>query len=172
MIPPGPAIITDLADLETEVIWPKLFRRLVAYLAAGNTTFDAFDAWLREDPVGRDDTIFRLALDPPEPGNLHDILSGTGQQIQLTSWPEDFIIAPDPAPPGTSTGPGRYTAGDIVVVVALPDPIGADLNAESVSVANVTAAAIDIEGWKISDKANRSQTSPVQSARVTSSVSP
>lgn len=118
--PDGPATITDPADLETKVIWPKLFRRLVPYLAAGNTTFDAFDAWLREDPVNRDDTIFRLALDPPEPGNLHDILSGTGQQIQLTSWPEDFIIAPDPAPPGTSTSPGKFTAGDIVLVAALP----------------------------------------------------
>ena len=155
--PDGPATITDLASLEAKVMWPKLFRRIVPYLAAGHSTFDAFDAWLREDPVGRDDTIFRLTLDPPEPGNLHDIITGAGQRIQLTSWPEDFIIAPDPAPPGTSTGPRTFTAGDLVIVAALPDPIGADRNAETVSIANPTAAAIDLHGWKITDTANRSQ---------------
>jgi endonuclease YncB( thermonuclease family) len=150
------ATIANLDALQGLVMWPKLFRRLVPYLAAGNTTFDAFDAWLRADPVDRDDTIF-LLQDPPEPGNLHDVITAVGQQIQLTTWPEDFVIAPDPAPPGTTTGARRYTAGDVVVVAALPDPLGADLHNETVSLANLTSGDIDLQGWRIADKTGRRQ---------------
>ena len=39
------------------MLWPKLFRRLVPYLAEGADGFDGFDAWLRADPVNRDDQI-------------------------------------------------------------------------------------------------------------------
>lgn len=85
------------------MLWPKLFRRLVPFLAAGSTGFDGFDAWLRDNPVDRDDTL--LLLNPVEPGNMHDIVTANGQQIQLNRWPEDFIIEPDPPPPGTSIIP-------------------------------------------------------------------
>jgi endonuclease YncB( thermonuclease family) len=50
--PNGPAQIADLAGLERLVLWPKLFRRIVPYLAAGFADFDGFDAWLRADPDG------------------------------------------------------------------------------------------------------------------------
>jgi hypothetical protein len=82
------------------VIWPKLFRRLVPYLAAGFMNFDGFDAWLRADPINRDDELF--LLDRLETGNMHDVVHGAGQQIQLVVWPEDFIIRPDPPPIGSA----------------------------------------------------------------------
>jgi hypothetical protein len=79
-------------------MWPKLFRRIVPYLAAGFSTFDGFDAWLRTDPVNRDDELF--LLNRMERSNMHDVINASANQIQLTEWPEDFIISPDPAPLG------------------------------------------------------------------------
>ena len=78
------------------MLWPKLFRRLVPYLAAGSAGFDGFDAWLRADPVDRDDALF--LLDRAQRGNLHDVVVAAGDSVQLTVWPEDFIISPDPPP--------------------------------------------------------------------------
>lgn len=90
--PDGPATIAGREVLEALVLWPKLFRRLIPYLAEDATTFDGFDAWLREDPVNRDDGISiggRRA-------RLHDVVKASGDQVQLTAWPEDFVITPDP----------------------------------------------------------------------------
>ncbi|GAA1625312.1 nuclease [Nonomuraea maheshkhaliensis] len=101
--PEGAAIVRDLAELERLVMWPKLFRRIVPYLAAGFTTFDGFDGWLRADPVNRDDELFLIPK--LERGNLHDVVIGAGAGIQLTMWPEDFIISPDPPAPGTPVTP-------------------------------------------------------------------
>src|SRR5262249_25966302 len=123
--PDGAATVTDLAELETLVMWPKLFRRLVPFLATGATNFDGFDAWLRADPVNRDDAIF--LIERVETGNLHDVFVGTGHTIQLTVWPEDFIIGPDPAPGGGSgggTGGTTVAAGSVLIIAALPDPAG------------------------------------------------
>ena len=94
--PEGAAKIADLATLETLVIWPKLFRRLVSYLAAGSSDLDGFDTWLRADPVHRDDALW--LLDRGERGNLHDVIQASGSSVQLTAWPEHFVIMPDPAP--------------------------------------------------------------------------
>ncbi|MEU1515678.1 hypothetical protein ABZ490_26595 [Streptomyces sp. NPDC005811] len=101
--PNGKADVPDLDALQRLVMWPKLFRRIVPYLAAGATDFNGFDAWLRSDPVHRDDPLF--LLDRGEYGNLHDVIDAAGQDIQLTVWPEDFIISPDPAPPGATIHP-------------------------------------------------------------------
>lgn len=149
--PDGPATVADLAALEELVIWPKLFRRLVSYLAAGFTDFDGFDTWLRADPVNRDDELF--LLDRLERGNMHDVINAQGPQIQLTAWPEDFIISPDPAPPGSVTEPQPLAVGDVVVVAALPDPVGADRGHELVTLVNTTAAPIDLTGWGLADAA-------------------
>ncbi|MFG1710290.1 lamin tail domain-containing protein [Nonomuraea sp. M3C6] len=149
--PNGAAVVADLAAAEELVMWPKLFRRIVPYLAAGFTSFDGFDAWLRADPVNRDDELFLLRK--LERGNLHDVVKGAGQQIQLTTWPEDFIISPDPAPPGTPVKPPLIAAGDLLIVAALPDPVGADRGNETVTVLNVTPGAIDLTGWALSDAA-------------------
>jgi hypothetical protein len=67
-----------------------------------------------------------LLLDRLEPGNMHDVIHAEGQRIALTVWPEDFIIDPDPAPPGTPTGPRLVAAGDVLILAALPDPAGVD----------------------------------------------
>jgi endonuclease YncB( thermonuclease family) len=99
--PNGKANVPDLDALQQLVMWPKLFRRIVPYLATGATDFSTFDAWLRSDKVHRDDQLFLLK--PGEYGNLHDVIDVAGQDFQLTVWPEDFIISPDPAPPGTPT---------------------------------------------------------------------
>jgi hypothetical protein len=149
--PDGAATIANLAGLEQLVIWPKLFRRIVPYLASGFTDFDGFDGWLRADPVNRDDELF--LLDKLERGNMHDVVHSSGQQIRLTVWPEDFIISPDPPPGGGSTGPGQVGAGEVLIVAALPDPVGADRGGELVTLLNTTAAAIDLTGWGLMDAA-------------------
>lgn len=149
--PDGPATITDLDRLAELVLWPKLFRRLVPYLAAGFPNFDGFDGWLRADPVNRDDELF--LLDKLERGNMHDVVRGVGQQIQLTVWPEDFIISPDPVPGGGSTGPGQVAAGDVLIVAALPDPVGTDRGHELITLLNTTAGSIDLSGWGLVDAA-------------------
>jgi hypothetical protein len=153
--PNGPATVADLAALEQLVIWPKLFRRIVPYLASGFPDFDGFDAWLRADPVHRDDELF--LLDKLERGNMHDVVRGVGHQIQLTMWPEDFIISPDRPAGGGGTGPGQVAAGEVLIVAALPDPGGTDRGHELVTLLNTTAAAIDLAGWGLADAAGGRQ---------------
>ncbi|WP_063910221.1 lamin tail domain-containing protein [Herbidospora yilanensis] len=141
---------TVTADsLDETVIWPKLFRRLVPYFAAGFPDFDHFDTWLRVDPVHRDDTIWLIAR--RERGNLHDVVRASGDQIELTVWPEDFVIAPDPAT-GPITPPTAVT-GDLLIVAALPDPAGADAGAgaEKITLLNVTPDPVGLDGWHLRD---------------------
>jgi hypothetical protein len=143
------ATVADLAALQGQVIWPKLFRRIVPYLAAGFTDFDGFDGWLRADPVHRDDQLFLIKK--LERGNLHDVVRASGHQIRLTEWPEDFIISPDPATPGTPTGPSPVAAGDVLILAALPDPVGVDRGHELITLLNTTSSAIDLAGWTVAD---------------------
>lgn len=153
--PDGAATVVDLDAAEALVMWPKLFRRLVPFLATGATDFDGFDAWLRADPVNRDDALFLLGK--LEHGNLHDVVRASGDQIQLTAWPEDFVISPDPAPPGTPTKPAPVTAGDVLIVAALPDPLGVDRGHELLTLLNLTPAAVDLTGWSLVDAAGGTQ---------------
>lgn len=154
--PNGAANVMSLAGLETLVTWPKLFRRLVPFLATGATSFDAFDAWLRADPVNRDDALF--LLDRLEHGNLHDVFLGFRHSIQLTVWPEDFIIGPDPAPGGGGGGGGTtVTAGDVLIVAALADPAGADAGHETVTLLNVSGSPVTLNQWSIADAAGGSE---------------
>jgi endonuclease YncB( thermonuclease family) len=149
--PNGAATVPNLTALEGLVIWPKLFRRIVPYFAAGNTAFDGFDAFLRADPINRDDKLF--LLDRLEPGNMHDVVVGAGDQIRLTLFPEDFIIEPDPAPTGANVGGvARPSAvGEVLIVAALVDPTGTDAGQESVTVLNTTAVPVDLTEWVIAD---------------------
>jgi len=147
--PEGPGIVADLGALEELVIWPKLFRRLVPYLAAGHQDMDGFDAWLRADPIHRDDELF--LLDRLERGNMHDVIRAAGQEVQLTVWPEDFIINPDPPRPGGITRPAEGRVGDVVILAALPDPVGGDQGHEIVTLLNATATSIDLAGWGLVD---------------------
>jgi hypothetical protein len=132
-----------------------VFRRLVPYLAAGFPDFDGLDAWLRADPVNRDDELF--LLDKLERGNMHDVVRGVGSQVQLTVWPERFIISPDPPAGGGSTGPRQVAAGDVLIVAALPDPAGVDRDHELVTLLNTTATAIELAGWGLVDAAGGRQ---------------
>ncbi|GGT02003.1 lamin tail domain-containing protein [Nonomuraea spiralis] len=147
--PDGPAEVASLEALTGLVMWPKLFRRLVPYLATGASDLDGFDAWLRADPVNRDDAVF--LLDKLEHGNLHDVIRASGTRIQLTAWPEDFVISPDPAPPGAPVDPRPVSAGDVLIVAALPDPAGADRGHENVTLLNVTGRPVDLAGWALAD---------------------
>ncbi|HEX6755940.1 MAG TPA: lamin tail domain-containing protein [Mycobacteriales bacterium] len=154
--PDGAATVIDLAAAETLVMWPKLFRRVVPFLATsatGAADFDGFDAWLRADPVNRDDELFLLDPDKLERGNLHDVIRASGHQLQLTAWPEDFVISPDPAPPGTQTKPAPVTAGDVLILAALPDPVGLDRGNELLTLLNTTPKPVDLTGWNLVDAA-------------------
>ena len=153
--PDGPADVANAAALRSLVLWPKLFRRLVPFLATGAASLDGFDAWLRSDPVNRDDALF--LLDRLENGNLHDVVVARGRTVQMTAWPEDFVIMPDPAPPGTPTGAPALAAGDVVVVAALPDPAGADRGRERLTLLNTTGAAVDLHGWVLRDRNGRTR---------------
>ncbi|MGW0807347.1 lamin tail domain-containing protein [Nonomuraea sp. NPDC002799] len=154
--PNAPAAVGTLADAEGLVMWPKLFRRIVPYLAAGFTSFDGFDTWLRADPVHRDDELY--LIERAERGNLHDVVRAAGQQLQLTMWPEEFIISPDPAAPGSPVKPPLIAAGDLVIMAALPDPAGPDSGSETVTLLNLTASTIDLTGWALSDAAGERKT--------------
>jgi endonuclease YncB( thermonuclease family) len=147
----GAATVTGLAGAEQLVIWPKLFRRLVPYFATGATSLDGFDAWLRADEVNRDDEL--LLLDRLERGNMHDVVVAAGDQLRMTAWPEDFVISPDPAPPGAPTTPSPAAAGNVLIVAALPDPAGADRGNELVTLLNATGLEVDLTGWRLTDSA-------------------
>jgi hypothetical protein len=83
--------LSDLTDL---VMFPKLYRRLVTYFADGHVGLGEFDAWVRADPVHRDD---RALLPSGEVGNLHDLYDVDGNGIELLDFPEDLTFEPDPA---------------------------------------------------------------------------
>jgi hypothetical protein len=89
------ATIADLAGLENLVLWPKLFRRLAAYFSQGHAGLGQFDDWIRQDPIGRDDS---LRLPDGEKGNMHDAYEVNGNALKLRFNPEDLLIAPDPKP--------------------------------------------------------------------------
>jgi len=76
-------------------MWPKLFRRLTAYFTEGHAGLAQFDSWIRQDPIGRDDT---LRLPDGEKSNMHDTYQIAGNSLTLAFNPEDLLIAPDPRP--------------------------------------------------------------------------
>jgi hypothetical protein len=104
--PDGAATIANLAALEQLVLWPKLFRRIVPYLASGFGDFDGFDAWLRADPVNRDDELF--LLDKLERGNMHDVVRGIGaSRSSSRSGPRTSSSAPTHYRGAAAPAPGR-----------------------------------------------------------------
>jgi hypothetical protein len=89
------ALIQSIADLQALVMWPKLFRRLAAYFDEGRIGLGGFDAWIRDDVIGRDDI---LRLSDGEKGNMHDTYLVDNDTLQLQFRPEDLLILPDPKP--------------------------------------------------------------------------
>lgn len=82
--------LRTLAHAEEAVMWPKLFRRLARYFAAGYVGLGRFDSWLRADPAGRDDRL--LFVREGEVGNMHDMIEIDGDWIRLRYWPEDVVV--------------------------------------------------------------------------------
>lgn len=83
------ATITSLADLDDRVvILPKLFRRLVDYLAlgAGNVSLDRFRNFL----ASRDDRLF--VISEGHATGLDTITAVAGQKLRLTHPPEDLVF--------------------------------------------------------------------------------
>jgi endonuclease YncB( thermonuclease family) len=90
------ATLRNLTDLQAQVMWPKLFRRLATYFSEGNVGLSGFDAWVRDDIVHRDDV---LRLPDGEKGNMHDTYAIDGDKLRLHFRPEDLLITPDPPTP-------------------------------------------------------------------------
>lgn len=89
------ASIRDLDELQSLVLCPKVFRRLVSFFASGLTDLGELDAWLRADPINRDD---RLLLPNGEFGNMHDFMAVDGNRHLLLNFePEEVTILPDNA---------------------------------------------------------------------------
>ena len=84
--------IRNMVDLTKLAIWPKLYRRVAKYFLASNSGLRGFEAWLRADPDGRDDSLWIIPR--AEEGNLHDIFRVRGNRISMLYWPEDLIIIP------------------------------------------------------------------------------
>lgn len=88
------AAIADLDELESLVLCPKVFRRLVKFFASGLSDLADLDAWLRADPINRDD---RLLLPNGELGNMHDFLIVENSELRFRFEPEEVTILPDNA---------------------------------------------------------------------------
>jgi hypothetical protein len=73
---------------EQIVILPKLFRRLIDYLALdnGDPSLDGFTAFL----TARDDRLF--VISEADATSLDNITTITGQTLKLTHPPEDLIF--------------------------------------------------------------------------------
>ena len=135
--------------LEGLVIWPKLFRRIVPYLASGFPDFDSFDSWLRADPVHRDDELF--PLDRLERGNMHDVVCGVGNKSSSRSGPRTSSSAPTRQRGGGGTGPGQVAVGVVLIVAASQIQQGWIAATNWVTLLNTTAASIDLTGWGLVD---------------------
>lgn len=77
-----------LADLRTLIMFPKLYRRMVAYFKEGNRGSAGFDTWLRAAP-NRDDEAL---LPTGEMGNLHDLYNLTEHGLTLRISPEELMF--------------------------------------------------------------------------------
>lgn len=143
--------IPDLPTLQTLVMWPKLFRRLAGYFGAGNVGLDHFDAWMRADPVHRDD---RLILPDRELGNMHDVIEIAGDRIRLRYQTEELIIVPDNEPLTTIPLPRPRRSGAVRIVSALVNPRGRDVGQEVVTLLNVSPHDVNLAGWTLADQAN------------------
>jgi hypothetical protein len=71
--------------------------------------------------------------------------AGSGSSSSSRSGPRTSSSAPTRRRGGGSTGPGQ-AADDILIVAALPDPVGVDRGHEVVTLLNTTAATINLTG--------------------------
>ncbi len=83
--------VSDLASLGKATIWPKLFRRLLAYLKDGNAGLANFDSWLRAATT-RDDKLWIIS--EARAAHLHNVTKISRDKISMTHMPEDLVIVP------------------------------------------------------------------------------
>lgn len=149
-----PATITGADQLQTLVMWPKLFRRLASFYADGETDLTRLDAWLQEDLRDRDD---RLLLPEMQLGHMHDLIEVQGNQLQLVHRPEDIVIVPDdfmlPVPPPPPPPP--IGTGAVRIIAALVNPSGPERGKETVTILNTTSRDIDLSQWMLADNAGQ-----------------
>jgi endonuclease YncB( thermonuclease family) len=150
------ATVTGPAALQDLVVWPKLFRRLVGYLGTGFTALDGFDAWLRADPVNRDDFVL---LPNREVGNMHDLIEIEGNTLSMRYRTEEIVILPDGTlPPVVVAPPVTALASVVRIVAALVNPAGPEPGRETVTLLNAGPDPIDFSsGWALVDRANTRQ---------------
>jgi hypothetical protein len=79
---------TNVADLSTLVMFPKLYRRLVDYFIDGHSDLTAFDTWVRAQP-DRDDPA---QLPTGERGHLHDLYQVDASGLRLRLLPEQLTF--------------------------------------------------------------------------------
>jgi hypothetical protein len=147
-------LVSNLGQAEILIMWPKLFRRLASYFNAGNTGLSHFDTWLRADPIQRDDSI---QLPDGSTGNMHDVIQLNGDAIQLKYEPEDLVVLPDPGVVPTPTPSPKALKGDVRIIAALTNPVGADKGNEYVLLVNTTPYDISIDKWQLLDKSTNKQ---------------
>jgi len=85
------ANVADQASLEKLAIWPKLYRRLLAYFKGRHTGLADFDAWLRAS-AARDDKLWLVS--EARAAHLHNVVNVSRRQILLKLPPEDMVIVP------------------------------------------------------------------------------
>ena len=85
------SLVSNTTDLESMALWPKLYRRLFKYFRSAGQGLVKFDAWLRADP-DNDDKLWILSQG--HLGNIHDIVTVSGNQITMNFDPEDLVMVP------------------------------------------------------------------------------
>jgi endonuclease YncB( thermonuclease family) len=82
---------TSKEDLKKRVFFPKLYRRLKDYFEkTGASSLSGFDAWVRSDPVNRDDTVWIIPI--RELRHLHSTYKVSGNRIKMLYQPEDLVF--------------------------------------------------------------------------------
>lgn len=77
--------------LKKYVFFPKLYRRLKDYFVKTSaSSLKGFDAWIRADPLNRDDTVWIEPL--REMGNLHNTYKIAGARIKMLYRPEELVF--------------------------------------------------------------------------------
>lgn len=150
-------LLLDLVDGEVMkqlVFFPKLFRRLIKYFGEGNIGLAGFDRWIRQDPVNRDDTVLLPDEYEGELSNMHDVYEIRGNKMIIKFDYEDIIIAPDRSIQPISDNTSRATIHNIRIVGAVINPIGDDAGKETVTIMNVSADDINLNGWRLTDNSS------------------
>jgi len=83
--------VSGQASLENSVIWPKLYRRVIAYFKSGKTSISGFDTWLRDNKK-KDDALWIISEGMK--GNLHDVIKVSGKKLSMSYRPDDIVVEP------------------------------------------------------------------------------